>query len=368
MSAVPYFDITAQYGKLEAQWFQAISRLGETGNFILGASVERFEREIAAYLNVRHAVTVASGTDALVLALKAVGFEPGQTVIVPAFGFFATAEAVTLAGGKPIFVDIHDDDFNISAQAVEDAIDDTTGAIIPVHLFGAPADMDYLCAIGEMHGIPVIEDAAQAFGTTRNGQFTGTFSDAGCFSFYPTKVLGAYGDGGMVVTNDDEIADQLKLLRNHGIVGANVHELVGCTSRLDSIQAELLSLKLRTVEHDIERRREIASRYIQRLADLEIKLPSEPANIRHCYNIFTIGSRFRDEIAQKLSANSCGYQIYYPLPLYRQKPYIINTANGQQPCVESEAACRTVISLPNFPEMPDSHVDRVCEVIRSVFD
>ncbi len=361
---VPYFDLKGQYADIEAEWFEAIRGLGRTGNFILGPAIEELEKMLCQFLRVAHAVTVSSGTDALVLALRAVGVRPGQSVIVPNFGFFATPEAVSLIGATPRFVDIRKTDFTIDPAAVEAAIDSSTAAILPVHLFGCPADMQSIRDVAGRHGIAVVEDAAQSFGASENGLPTGGLGDAGCFSFYPTKILGAFGDGGMVTTNDDSLGEQLRLLRNHGIVGANRHALIGCTSRLNTVQAKLLELKLANVETAIARRREIADAYRSRLGDLDVVLPGERDNAVHVYNIFTIRTSSRDTLASALEREQIGFQIYYPSPLHEQKPYANGSVSQCAPYVETAAACSEAISLPLYPEMPDAHVEQVCQVVR----
>ncbi len=364
---VPYFDLTAQYESLELQWFEAIGEIGRKGNFILGPAVQGIERKLAKAVGVAHAIAVSSGTDALVLAMRALGVQPGQSVIVPNFGFFATPEAVSLIGAKPKFVDIRRSDFNLDPNCLEAAIDSSTAAIIPVHLFGQPAEMRSIRDIAARHGLAVIEDAAQSFGATENGKPAGGLGDVGCFSFYPTKILGAYGDGGMVTTDDDALADRLRLLRNHGITGPNRHQLVGCTSRLNAVQAKLLEIKLPNVGLAIARRREIADAYRRSFEGLDVECPSEREGVRHVYNIYTIRTAKRDGLSETLHQEQVQHQIYYPMPLHEQKPY----ASDSQPADQDEffpqtaAACAEAISLPNYPDMPDSDVERVCQVVRS---
>ena len=362
---IPYFDITGEFEEYQSKWFEQIAQLGKTGNFILGDAIAEFESRVARFLGVKHAVTVGSGTDALVLALRSVGVQAGDSVIIPDFTFFATAEAVSLAGAVPIFVDIEADSFNISVEKIKNAIQPNTKAILPVHLFGAPADIEEICKLGQEHGIAVIEDTAQAFGAKVGSKFAGTFGQIGCFSFYPTKVLGAYGDGGMATTNDDEIADNLRLLRNHGVTGPNQHDLIGCTSRLNAVQAVLLQLKLECVPDFIEQRQRIARMYMDRLQNLPMELPKEKLGTTHVYNIFTVRSANRDQLVKTLSDKQIGHQIYYPLPVHMQKPYLnLNLSDDEYP--ETRKACREVLSLPNYPGMPHSHIDRICEVLNEI--
>lgn len=364
MQKIPYFDLTEQFSNYRSRWLEEIDRLGQSGNFILGEAVSQVESDLAHLLNVKHAITVSSGTDAITLALRAAGVGQGDTVIVPDFTFYASVEAISLTGAQPRFVDIGIEDFNLDPEQVIGAIDKTVKAILPVHLFGLPANMAEICAIAQQYDIAVIEDVAQAFGSQLQGRFAGSIGHMGCFSFYPTKVIGAYGDGGMIATNDDTLAEQLRLLRNHGITGPNQHELIGCTSRLNCVQAVLLSLKLPSVHQVIDRRRDLAKRYIDQLQECELTLPMDMPQRTHVYNIFTVRSKFRDQIASTLQSNQVGYQIYYPNPIHKQNPYrALGYQDNEFP--ESMQACREVISLPLYPEMPDWHVDRICEIVRS---
>ena len=360
---IPYFDLTGQFASVKNEWFEEIEKLGSTGNFILGNAVNEFETRIAEYLKVSHAISVASGTDALVLALQAAGVGQGDSVIVPNFTFFATAEAVSLAGATPVFVDIEPDGFNIDASQIESSLDSSTKAIVPVHLFGEPANMGEICELATRRNIAVIEDVAQAFGAGAGNKYAGSWGDAGCFSFYPTKVLGAFGDGGLIVTDNDTLAGQVRLLRNHGITGTNVHSIVGRTSRLNCVQATLLQIKLDSIDEKLRRRLEIANLYVEQLVGLELDLPHPKIGTLHAYNIFTVRSPHREKIAESLKENHVGYQIYYPMPLHQQQPYrYLGYENDQFP--NAMNASEECISLPLYPEIPESHVDRICAVIR----
>lgn len=360
--SIPYFDLTGQFAEVRDDWFDAINRLGQIGNFILGDAISEFESCMADFLGVEHAISVSSGTDALVLALRALDVGQGDSVVLPDFTFFATAEAVSLTGATPIFVDIDPISFNIDIDQVDCAIRADTKVILPVHLFGAPVDIDSITRLAVNNNIAVVEDAAQAF-TARIGQrFVGSLGHAGCFSFYPTKVLGAFGDGGMVTTDSASLAEELRLLRNHGVTGANVHSRIGSTSRLNCVQAEVLQIKLKSIDKKIQRRLEIANMYIERLQGLELQLPAQQVDSNHAFNIFTVRSRSRDRIADALKNHNIGYQIYYPMPLHRQEPYR-NLGHGDAEFPQSVKAAREVISLPLYPEMPLSHVECVCDVI-----
>ncbi len=360
---IPYFDLTVQFAHYRETWLREIVQLGQTGNFILGSAVHQTETELAEFLGVRHVVTVASGTDALVIALKAAGVGPGDSVIVPNFTFYASVEAVSLVGAQPRLVDISLEDFNIDCQKIREAIDERVKAMIPVHLFGLPANMKEIVNVAEEHGIAVIEDVAQAFGSQYDRRFCGTIGDFGCFSFYPTKILGAFGDGGMIATNSDEYAEQLRLLRNHGSIGPNQHRLIGCTSRLDAIQAAILSLKLATVKDAINRRRELAERYREQLQGCVRSLPTDLPGRLHVFNIFSIRVADRGRIASAFDSNRIGYQIYYPMPVHRQMPYQ-GLGYEDRDFPVSLRVSDEVISLPLYPEMPDAHVDQICAIIQ----
>ena len=363
VEAIPYFDLTGQFSEVKQDWFDAIERLGETGNFILGDAIRDFETCIADYLGVSHAVSVSSGTDALVLALRALDIGQGDSVVLPDFTFFATAEAVSLTGATPVFVDIDPVSFNMDVSKVEVVLRNDTKAILPVHLFGSPADIHSILDLATQRGIAVIEDAAQAFTAKIGESFVGSRCDAGCFSFYPTKVLGAFGDGGMITTNSDSLAEKLKLLRNHGVTSANVHSLIGSTSRLNCVQAKLLQVKLKSIDETARRRLNIVKMYFEQLEGLDLDLPRQQSGTTHAYNIFTIRSRSRDKIAEALKIHNIGYQIYYPMPLHQQTPYHhLGYTDAEFP--ESIRAVNEVISLPLYPEMPASHVDRICNVIQ----
>ena len=367
ISKVPYFDLTTQFSEVSQPWFDAIEQLGRTGNFILGPAISEFEEKIANFLGVKHAVTVSSGTDALVLALKAAGIKPQDKVIIPNFTFYASAEAIVLAGAVPKFVDIDISNFNVDPEQIKRAIDEDTKAIMPIHLFGAPAEIEEICSIANQSSLAVIEDVAQAFGARVGDQYLGSFGDTGCFSFYPTKILGAFGDGGMVTTNDDSIAQNLKLLRNHGSVQANIHSMVGTTSRLNAVQAKQLQIKLSSVHEKIERRQKLAQYYIDQLQGLEIDFPHQKSGTIHVYNIFTIRSRMRDDIVAAFQENNIGFQIYYPKLIHQQVAFENLGIREEQFPVSIQAAGE-VISLPLYPEMPLSHIDRVCSVIRDALD
>lgn len=363
---VPMLDLSGQFRELEAEWLAAIRETGKRGSFILGPNVTAFEQEVAAYLGVGHAVGLASGTDALLLSLRALGVGPGDEVITTSFTFFATAEVITLAGATPVFVDVEEHSFNLDINQIRDRVTDKTRAILPVHLFGRPLDMSALMAIAEECGLAVVEDCAQAFGAVHGNKRVGGYGTTGCFSFYPTKILGGYGDGGLVTTDSDEIADMLRRLRNHGTVAPFTYDTVGYNSRLDEIQAALLRIKLRGIDAVLAGRKRVAGIYDRCLADLEVGIPTRPAAGEHVFNLYTLRSPERDRIRAALKRAGIGFSVCYPLPLPLQAVYKpLGYRPGDLPVGERLSA--EVLSLPIFPEMSDAQIARVCEVVHSAF-
>ncbi len=361
--AVPMLDLSGQFRALEDEWLAAIRETGSRGSFILGPNVSALEREIAAYVGVGHAVGVANGTDALLLSLRALGIGPGDEVITTPFTFFATAEVITLVGATPVFIDIEEDGFNIDPAQIERRITKQTRAIIPVHLFGRPVDMGGIMDIATARKLHVVEDCAQAFGAAHAGRRVGAMGVTGCFSFYPTKVLGGYGDGGLVTTGSAEMADKLRHLRNHGATAPFMHDLAGYNSRLDEVQAALLRIKLREIDTVIQRRREVADAYDRGLAGLPLTLPSRPAHGGHVFNLYTLRSRARDRLRAHLTERKVSSAICYPLPLHLQEVYRpLGYRPGDLPVCERLA--HEVLSLPIFPEMTPAQVERVCDVVR----
>jgi dTDP-4-amino-4,6-dideoxygalactose transaminase len=364
IDSVPFLDLATTYKKLESQWFAAIKQAGQSGSFVLGENVRAFEQELASYIGASHAVAVASGTDALILSLRAFGIGQGDEVITTPFTFFATAEAITLVGAKPVFVDIQPESFNIDPTAIKDRITERTKAVLPVHLYGYPADMTAITAIAKAHQLKVIEDCAQSFGAVSAEKRVGAIGDTGCFSFYPTKVLGAYGDGGMITTNDPAIVEHLQRLRNHGAVSPFIHREIGYNSRLDEVQAALLRIKLNTIGEAIQGRRKVAAAYKENLQDLGIGLPNEFAIGRHVFNLYTLRVKNRDRIRQALTENRIASAVCYPQPLHLQEVYrSFGYRTGELP--HSERAAGEVLSLPIYPGMKSEHIERVCEVLHA---
>jgi len=356
LPAVPLLDMQRQYEPLREPIRAAIDRVCESGRFIMGPDCEQLEKGIAAYTGARHAVACASGSDALLLALMAVGIQPGDEVISPSFTFFATASAVWRLGAIPVFIDIDPTTYNLNAELLASRITPATKAIIPVHLFGQCADMDAIQRIAATHRIPVIEDAAQAIGAGMGDRSAGALGDIGCFSFYPTKNLGGFGDGGMMTTNNDELAARLRLLRAHGMEPRYYHHVVGINSRLDSIQAAVLNVKLPHLNRWAQLRRANANFYAELFRecglDNVIVLPVTAVGQRHVWNqyVIRVSDGKRDALRQHLGAAKIGTEIYYPVSLHQQACFrTLGYGPGSLP--ESERAALEVLALPIFPEL-----------------
>ncbi|HEV3470435.1 MAG TPA: DegT/DnrJ/EryC1/StrS family aminotransferase [Pyrinomonadaceae bacterium] len=365
---VPFVDLQAQYRAIKSEIDEAIQRVLDTSAFVLGREVEEFERAFAAYVGAEFCVGVANGTAAIQLALEACGVGPGDEVIVPANTFIATAEAVSAAGARPVFADCDPDTSNISAREIERAVTPRTRAVIPVHLYGRPADLDPIFETAARRRLLVIEDAAQAHGARYRGRRVGALGRAGCFSFYPGKNLGAYGEGGAVVTNDPEVARRVRMLRDHGSVRKYRHEVVGYNSRLEGIQGAVLGVKLRHLERWNALRRAHAARYRELLADLEragaLRLPREAAGEEHAYHLFVIQSEARDELQKHLHEAGVQTGIHYPVPVHLQPAYAaLGHREGDFP--EAERQARRVLSLPMYAELTYAQLGRVADAIES---
>lgn len=362
---IPLQDLSQEIDELWPDLTRAIEGVLKSGQFILGPSVQAFEREVAGYLGLPFAVAVNSGTDAIAIALEAIGLTRGDEVITSPFTFFATAESVHRAGAVPVFADIDPVTFALDPASVESRVTPRTRAILPVHLFGHCADMAPLGRIAERHGLLVLEDCAQSFGATYDGAQAGTMGKAGAFSFFPSKNLGGFGDGGLVATSDETVAEKARMLRAHGSRRKYFNEAVGYNSRLDEIQAALLRVKLPRLDRNNELRRQAARRYDEKLSGLAgIELPREVAPARHVYNSYTIrvrGGR-RDEAQKALASRGVGTMIYYPVPLHRLPVY--EAPAGAYP--EAERAAAEVLSIPLWPGMPESVQDRVVEALREI--
>ena len=363
---IPMVDLKLQYHQLQSEIDAAVAEVLESTAFILGPNVRSFEEEAASYLGVDYAVGCASGTDALHLALLAAGIGPGDEVITSAFTFIATAEAIAYVGATPVFVDIDERTMNLDLEAVARAIGKKTRAVLPVHLFGQPVDMAELTMLAEKHGLTIVEDCAQSFGADIAGRQTGSFGIAGCFSFFPSKNLGCYGDGGLITTNSERIRDHLLSLRNHGSSQRYHHQEIGYNSRLDEIQAAILRVKLRHVDRFNQERRRVAHRYNELLTDTGITTPFEDGIGTHVFHQYTLRSPRRDAIMKALQAREIACAIYYPVPLHRQEVFAGVCENVSLPVTEAVAA--DCFSLPIYPEMSDEQIVTVTDTIRSALD
>lgn len=360
---IPMVDLKGQYLDIKEEIDQGLLQALEATQFILGPNVRAFEEEAAGYLGVNHAVGCASGTDALHLALIAAGVGEGDEVITTPFTFIATAEAILYVGAKPVYVDIDAKTMNIDVNQIEDAITPKTRAILPVHLFGQPADMPAIQAIAEKHNLVVVEDCAQSFGADIGGKQTGSLGLAGCFSFFPSKNLGCFGDGGLITTNDEKIAEHLRVLRNHGSWQRYHHSELGFNSRLDELQAVILRAKLKRIDQYNEGRRRVAHRYSAALAGIDGTTPPHEDGIgTHVYHQYTLLSEKRDQIMAALQAQQIACAVYYPIPLHQQEVFAEMCQGVSLPVTEKIAS--QCMSLPVYPELEDDKVDQILEVIR----
>ena len=366
--SVPLLDLSQQHDQLRGEFHTQLDRLLDTGNFILGPAVDQFEQRLAGYCGVRHALGVSSGTDAILVALMAAGIGPGDEVITTPFTFFCTAGCVTRLGATPVFVDINPRTYNLQVEAIEGAITEKTKAIIPVHLYGLPADMDPIMRIARQHRLFVLEDAAQAIGARYHGRPVGGIGDAGILSFYPSKNLAALGDAGAVVTNDDDLAEKVRKLRIHGLDGDYRYPLVGGNFRIDALHAAMLSVKMPHLDEYTEARRRHAERYIRHFEELPLSTPLEVKRRHHVYNQFTVRVRSmgRDALKAHLDAIGIGSRVYYPIPLHLQPCYKhLGYERGSLP--EAERAAEQVLSLPCYPEMTREQQDEVIQAVRDCF-
>jgi dTDP-4-amino-4,6-dideoxygalactose transaminase len=360
---IPVLDLKAQYHGIRGEIDTAVLAVLESGHFVLGPNVKALEQEVAQTCGCTYGVGVASGTDALRLAMDALEIGPGDEVITTPFTFIATANTISRAGATPVFVDIDPQTFNLNPMLVEQAITERTRAILPVHLFGQLADMGALVELAVRYDLPVVEDSAQAIGATLEGQPACSFGVVGCLSFYPTKNLGAYGDGGMAVTCNADMAERLDVLRRHGGRVKYYHERLGYNSRLDELQAAILRVKLRHLDEWTEGRRRVAARYDELLADLPVTTPYQAPGMRHVYHQYTIRAPRHDELQSFLQEQGIGTMIYYPLPLHRQGMYAgLGLGEGSFP--EAERAAREVLALPIYPELTGEQIEQVAGAIR----
>lgn len=394
---IPFFDLKRQYEGIAKDVEKAVLEVCSSCGYIEGVAVKQFESEMADYLGVKHVITCNSGTDALELALRASGIKPGDEVITTAFSFIATAEAISAIGAVPVFADINEEDYNINPCSVEKKITEKTKAILPVHIFGSPVNSDALKELAEKNNLKIIEDACQAIGSTYKGSKIGSIGDAAAFSFYPTKNLGAFGDAGMVTTNNDEIALVTRALKAHA-GGKNGYEaatilgykfgdfvtdnqsatdlydpykyynyLIGGNSRLDSIQAAILSIKLKKLDEYNEKREAIATKYNEKLADLPLNLPkSADAIVEPCWHQYVLLSDEKDDLIKHLGDNGVGAGAFYPVPLHLQKAFDdLGYKEGDLPVAES--VCKRSVCLPIFPELTEEETDYIVEIIKAFY-
>lgn len=394
--SVPFLDLKTQYSSIKSEIEKKVLEVLESCAYVNGPYVRAFECDVEKYLNVKHAIGCSSGTAALMLALKACGVSLGDEVITTPFTFFATAESIAAVGAKPVFVDIKDDDYTIDPEKIEAVISERTKAVIPVHIFGACCEMDRINEIAKKHGLKVIEDCAQAIGAKYKDRCAGTLGDIGCFSFYPTKNLGGCGDGGMVVTNDDDLAVILRAFREHGAGknGAKALELldgikesvqideketelydpykyynylIAYNSRLDAIQAAVLDIKLKYLDMYNANRAKIAKKYMDKL-DRRIIRPKYGTDLSCCWHQFVVRSEYKEELCRFLSEKGIGNGTFYPVPLHRQKAF--NSDNCKNPAADLPVAERISsqsVCLPVYPEMSDGQVDEVIEAVNEFY-
>ncbi len=364
---VPFYTGVREYRRREEEFDHAIKEVLLRGDYILGTEVGQLEDEIREYTGAGHAVGVANGSDALFIALKAMGIGPGDEVITTPFTFFASVSAITRLGAVPVFTDIDRETFNMDLSRAESLITEKTRAILPVHLFSQTADMDSVLALSEKHGLKVLEDAAEAFGMRHRGRHAGTMGDAGTFSFYPTKTLGGYGDGGMIITDDNEIAETCSALRKHGETSRYHHGTVGFNSRLDTIQAAVLRLKLHDIEKDIEKRDRVRDFYDKALAGISgLQTPVTAGNRRPVCYVYSILTEKRDQLREHLTDAGIGTSIYYPLPLHLQPCFsYLGYEKGALPVAEKTSSM--ILSLPVFPDLTQEEMEYTAAEVVNFF-
>jgi dTDP-4-amino-4,6-dideoxygalactose transaminase len=367
---VPLLDLKAQYRTIRSEVLTTIETVCDEQGFILGPRVMELERSLAEYAGASHAVGVASGSDALLLSLMALGVGAGDEVITVPFTFFATAGAISRLGAKPVFIDIYADTFNMNPDNIEQAITPRTKAIIPVHLFGQFAEMEAITAMAKRHRLAVIEDACQAIGARRYGIMAGAMGETGCFSFFPSKNLGGFGDGGLITTNDEKLHDAMAMLRVHGSQVRYLHEIIGINSRLDALQAAILQIKLKYLDRWAEGRRRNAARYEQLFTDAKlmdkVTLPTTAKGKEHLFNQYTVRVQQRDELRAYLKDRGVGTEIYYPVPMHLQACYRdLGYRQGSFPI--SEQAAEEVFSLPIYAELTEAQLTYVVEMIAAFY-
>jgi dTDP-4-amino-4,6-dideoxygalactose transaminase len=363
---VPYLDLRAQLKPLRAEIDAAIARSLDNCTFCLGPDVARFENDFAQFCGAQHALGFNNGTSALHVAMRLLNVGPGDEVVTTPYTFIATSWAISYCGAKPVYVDIDDATFNLDPKLLEKAITPRTKAVLPVHLYGQPFDVDAVDAICRKHNLPFVEDAAQAVGAKYKGKMVGALGDIGCFSFYPAKNLGACGEGGALVTNNAALAARAKSLREHGSTVRYHHDEIGYNYRLEGIQGAVLGVKLKHLEKWTRGRQRVAARYAELLADTPLQLPVVAEGVESAWHLYTVRHPRRDELKKFLDANGIGNAVHYPLPLHLQKVYApLGYKTGDFPVAEK--ASREVLSLPMFPELTDAQIERVAAVVKAFF-
>ena len=362
-----FLDLKAQYQSIKKEIDRAVKNVLDNCNFILGPEVENLENKIAKYCGTKYGIALNSGTDALFLSLKGLGLGPGDEVIVPSFTFIATPEAIVNVGAKPIFIDIDPKTFNLDPDKIEKLITKKTKAIIPVHLFGLPAEMDKIMKIAKKYKLRVIEDAAQAIGARYKNKKICSIGDCGCLSFFPSKNLGGYGDGGMVVTNNKKLAEKIKILRVHGTKKKYYHQIIGTSSRLDALQSAVLNVKLKYLDKWTKTRQKNAKYYTNKLKNIrQIKVPEINAKIISVFNQYTIRAEKRNKLQKYLNQHEIPTQIYYPHPLHLQ-PVFKYLGYKKNSLPETEKACQEVLSLPIYPELSQKEQDFIINKIKEFY-
>lgn len=358
---IPFVNLKEEYQSLKSEINPKIHSILKNGYYVLGDEVEKFEEDFSNYLGAKHAISVNSGSDALFLAIKSLGIGKKDEVITVPHTFISTVDAIVRNGATPVFVDVEPDTYCINASLLEDKITKKTKAILPVHLYGHPADMDRIRELADNYGLFLIEDACQAHGAEYKGKKLGSIGDIGCFSFYPTKNLGAYGEGGMVVTDNDKLAEILRQLRNYGQSKKYYHDFPGFNSRLDELQASILRVKLKYLDEWNKRRRKVAEIYNNHLQNLNLKLPFEKKDSKHVYHLYVIRSKNRDFLKNELLKKGIQTQIHYPIPIHQQKAYLNSCKNVRLPVTEE--ICKEILSLPMNQFLKDDDVIYISEMI-----
>ncbi len=367
IDSIPLVDLKTQAKAIREEVLEGVAEVIDSCAFILGPQVAEFEKQFAQYCQAEHCIGVANGTEALHMALRALDIGPGDEVITAGNSFAATAFAIAYVGAKAVFVDIDADDYNIDVSLIEQAIGENTKAIIPVHLYGQPARMNEIMEIAKRHNLRVIEDSAQGHGAEIDGKRAGSFGDINCFSFYPGKNLGAFGDGGAITTNDSELAEKIKLLRNYGQKIKNQHDMLAFNCRLDTMQAAVLLVKMKYIEKWTDQRAQVAAWYREALKDVDVKLPHQHSNMRHVYHLFVVRHPQRDAILAELANDKVFGGIHYPNPLVKAQPFLESACFPMGLPVASKYASE-IMSLPMYPEMTQEHVQMVASSLAAAVE